>query len=57
MFDLESDDLQNIKKKKLDDYDYEYALAVSRSILDMAGSQIWTPEEVQKYINTKLEEL
>jgi hypothetical protein len=57
MFELEDDSLKPVKKKKIDDYDYDYAIAVSKSLLDLAGTQIWSPEEVQKMIDQRLNEL
>lgn len=57
IFDFETDDLPTLKKKKIDDYDLDYGIDVSKSLLDMVGSQIWSPEDVQKMISAKLEEL
>lgn len=58
MFELEDDAaLVNLKRKKTEDYDYGLAIALSRSIADATGNQILSPEEVQKLVNLRIEEI
>jgi len=58
MFDLEEENTKlPIKKRKLEDYDFGYALAVSKSLVDAEECQILGPEEVQKLVDLFIEKL
>lgn len=54
MFELEDDDIK-ISKKKAEDYDYELALAISKSLYESNQNAILYPEEVQAIIDSKIE--
>jgi hypothetical protein len=57
MFEFEDSDIPAIKRNKTEDYDFDYAMAVSKSLLETTGSQVLSPEEVQNIIDTKITEI